>query len=212
MRELRTPLRTVPAVAVDEHDGEAAAASVVGEITVRPKPTEAGNRQRRVRLITVAAIGCCSAAVLACNYPSTKPAVASRSPPEFVTGEAQEYPPRISKGAKLPEEVELASIVANPGSYRDRRVTLAGCYTTDPYHGSVLFEPRSGRRGLAMFGGSDDVGDKPFDWMSQAVCGRFVGVIKHNPTEIPLKYLCPELCFVGEGTVESVLVSIDTVR
>lgn len=181
------------------------------ELFPRPKPTVAANRPRRVRFITLAAIGW-SAAVLACNYPSTKPPVASRSSPEFFTGEAHEYPPRISKGAKLPEEVELASIVANPGSYRDRRVTLAGCYTTDPHHGSVLFEPRSGRRGLAMFGGSDDVGDQPFDWMSQAVCGRFVGVIKHNPTEIPLKYLCPELCFVGEGTVESVLVSIDTVR
>jgi hypothetical protein len=63
-----------------------------------------------------------------------------------------------------------------------------------------------------MFGGSDDIGVQPSDWTKQRVCGTFVGVIRWKPREVPLTYLCPDLCFVSEGTVESRIVSAPEVR
>ena len=111
------------------------------------------------------------------------------------------YPARIKKGVKLPKQIPIANIVRNPKVYADRRVTVTGCYRVDPYHGSVLFDPASFSRGIEMFGGSDDTRGQPFDWMAQQVCGTFVGVIRWKTNEVPLKYLCPELCFVSEGTV-----------
>jgi hypothetical protein len=116
--------------------------------------------------------------------------------------------PRLPHNAELPELATIAAILDDSTSpHRYRRVTINGCYTVDPYHGAVLVD-NSGR-GLMWFGGSDDVGDQPFDWTCQKVCGTFVATIYREPRETPLKYLCPEVCAVGEGTVASTIVEID---
>jgi hypothetical protein len=123
-------------------------------------------------------------------------------------GKPMAYSSRRFQNSELPELATIAAILDDSTSPRRyRRVTINGCYTVDPYHGAVLVD-NSGR-GLMLFGGSDDVGDQPFDWTRQNVCGTFVATIYREPPEAPLKYLCPEVCAVGEGTVASTIVEID---
>lgn len=132
-------------------------------------------------------------------------AVSSRAG-RFHAGNSAAYPPRLDE-AKLPELATIAAIVDDSTSpHRYRRVVINGCYTVDPYHGAVLVD-NSGR-GLMWFGGSDDIGDQPFDWTRQKVCGTFVATIYRNPPQAPLRYLCPEVCAVGEGTVASTIVEV----
>jgi hypothetical protein len=117
------------------------------------------------------------------------------------------YAPRIPQSAVLPKRVSIAEIVSHPRRHRGHRVTLVGCYITIPNDGTSLMDPKRAGASIAMFGGSDDRGSQPFDWTRQQICGTFVGVIEWKPSEVPLTYLCPDLCFVSEGTVESRIVS-----
>lgn len=113
-------------------------------------------------------------------------------------------PSRIANDTPLPRNVSVSEIVNNPSAFADARVTIDGCYVVDPYHGASLSD---GERAIEMFGGSDDIGDTPFDWTRQKVCGRFVGTVEFRPQDVPLKYLCPNVCFDSEGTYQSVIVN-----
>ena len=128
--------------------------------------------------------------------------------PQFQVGTPTAYPPRIDEDAPLPEVASIATIINDSTPpYRYHRVTIRGCYTIDPYHGSVLVD--SSGRGLMLFGGSDDIGDQPFDWTHQKVCGTFVVMIYRKPMEGPLQYLCREVCAVAEVTVASMIAEIN---
>lgn len=147
--------------------------------------------------------------IVACHDPSSPPIGSRETAAVFHTGPSPGYPPRIAKGTKLPAAAEVSAIIGDPVRFQDERVTIQGCYTIDPYHGSALFGSNRAKGGIRMLGGSDDTSGHPFDWTKHEVCGTFVGVIRWKPTEDPLKYLCPDLCFIGEGTVESRIVARD---
>jgi hypothetical protein len=143
----------------------------------------------------------------ACEQKHMVTRVALRPSARFSFGDhSMAYPPKISRNARLPKRVSVNQIVSHPKRYRDRRVTLTGCYITDPYHGRGLTDSESSGAGIAMFGGSDDIGSQSFEWTRQRVCGTFVGVVRWKPSDVPFTYLCPDLCFVSEGTVESRIV------
>ena len=126
----------------------------------------------------------------------------------FFTSGAQ-YAPKIANDAALPAPVTIAEVLSHSSDYAERRVTISGCYAINPYHGAFLRDQLPSVGSLALFGGSDDLGAQPFDWMRQKVCGTFVGTIKFKTREEPLKCLCPEVCFLSEGTVDSEIVSND---
>jgi hypothetical protein len=121
----------------------------------------------------------------------------------FPTGELPTRGVKFDRRAPLPPAADLATIVRNPGRFRKTRVAVSGCYTVDPYHGAVLYDPDTTNSGISMFGGSDDTGGQDFDWTKQRVCGTFVGVVEWKPTDEPMKFLCPEVCFVAQGTIRS---------
>jgi hypothetical protein len=138
---------------------------------------------------------------------SSERTVADVSPSnQFRVGDAAEYPAPIAHGTPLPPAASVADVVNDPLRYDEARVTLSGCYSIDPYHGAVLLGPGESTGGIAMFGGSDDIGDEDFDWMRDKICGRFVGTVYWQPVAEPFKYLCSDLCFVSEGTVDSKIV------
>ena len=128
--------------------------------------------------------------------------------PQFQAGTPTAYPPPIDADAPLPEVASIAAIINDSTPpYRYHRVIIRGYYTIDPSHGSVLVD--SSGRGLMLFGGSDDIGDQPFDWTRQKVCGTFVVMINRKPMDGPLQYLCGEVCAVGKGTVASMIAAIN---
>src|SRR5216110_2515024 len=56
----------------------------------------------------------------------------------------------ISRG--LPPRITVRDIIGAPAIYKDRVVTVSGCYTVDPYHGTYLSDPRTvDYRALPMF-------------------------------------------------------------
>jgi hypothetical protein len=140
---------------------------------------------------------CLSAGILGCMKPANSRNVT------FDDGclAGCDAPPAIARDAVLPGLVQIAEIVAAPEAFSNRRVTITGCYRADPNHGAVLVNPGA-ERGILMLGGSDDIGNQPYDWLSQKVCGTFVGVVHWRSEIVPLQSLCPEVCFVSDGTVE----------
>ncbi len=77
----------------------------------------------------------------------------------------------------------------------------------DPYNGAVLYEPSRRGLGLSMFGGSDDVDAKNFDWRKQQVCGTVIGRFLWHVKEEPGSLLCPDQCFDSEGTLSPRVVA-----
>lgn len=122
---------------------------------------------------------------------------------QFATGEQSPRTPSIDISHGLPPRVAVARIIANPRRYADKVVTIVGCYMVDPYHGAVLSDSPTWQPGnaISVLGGSDDTVGRPFNWMTQQVCGTLVGRVVWKPTEEPLRSLCGEICFIGDQTL-----------
>jgi len=140
-----------------------------------------------------------------------RPQPASWFPPrqeglfEFGTAapEARYPKPRTSIEPGI-AKVRLVDVLERPKSFSNRRVAIAGCYTVDPYHGGALVD---GRSAITLLGGSDDIGGRPFDYARDRVCGTLVGTVLWRPSDEPITYLCPELCFFSDYTVSPRIVS-----
>jgi hypothetical protein len=103
-----------------------------------------------------------------------------------------------------PPRVRIAEMSLRPDRYRGKLVTVTGCFGTDPYHGSAIFDEPVARgvAAIPVFGGSDMTLPRDFDWMRDATCGTFVGRLEWHPREEPLSLLCPGACFVIEKSME----------